>query len=49
MLIKEIEKLRLEQTEDKKRFAENEKLTAQLGRQLAEQRNELKNKNRNIT
>jgi len=34
----EIEKLRLEQTEDKKRFAENEKLTAQLGRQLAEQR-----------
>ena len=38
--IQEIEKLRAEQIEDKKRFAENERVMAQLGRQLGEQRSQ---------
>ena len=35
---KEIEKLRLEQVEDKRLHNENERVTAQLGRQVAEHR-----------
>ena len=40
LLIKyqEIEKLRLEQVEDKRQHNENERVTAQLGRQVAEHR-----------
>ena len=34
----EIEKLRLEQVEDKRQHNENERVTAQLGRQVAEHR-----------
>ncbi|CAG5098582.1 Oidioi.mRNA.OKI2018_I69.XSR.g15795.t2.cds [Oikopleura dioica] len=37
-LIQEIEKLRLEQVEDKRLHNENERVTAQLGRQVAEHR-----------
>jgi len=37
-LIQEIEKLRLEQVEDKRQHNENERVTAQLGRQVAEHR-----------
>ena len=40
-LVQEIEKLRQEQTEDRKRAGENERLTAQLGRQIAEQKSAL--------
>ena len=40
-LVQEIEKLRQEQTEDRKRASENERLTAQLGRQIAEQKSAL--------
>ena len=40
-LVQEIEKLGQEQTEDRKRAGENERLTAQLGRQIAEQKSAL--------